>query len=594
MLAPVSSILILAGKSIICPNLYLFAAARRIVPQYRMLFLVMLFALALSPLASTYLVHHPDERHYTDGAISMLSSGDWLTPHKPDGTPRFCKPGVPYWLVAASYRAFGIGVLTSRLPFLLAGCALIWVTYHLAMLVTESQRAAQMAALISMTNPLLILSSVRSIPDILLSLFLTISAYGFAGLLFKGKTTRFAMCAYVGAGLAIASKGLPGVAFVLFVWLLAAVGQKSWRAVGRLWHAPSVALGGAIGCAWFVAIFTAHQADAVNGFWSDQVSERFALELGKSAWQFSLVWFTCAAIFLPWWIHAAIGWIWQQKPLAGDQERRRQLVWFVLLWTLVLAVATALVVKFSTRYLLPVVPLWSVILAEMIDRARPQLADAWFRRLFFAAAACVALMAAGVAGADRQLGFLAVAMVAPLATLIVIVAVATFRGRGFESPPAVRLALILLMAVPILQLAVKPILEPEEAALIVARLDRHCSAGDAIDYIGKPALAGKIRVATNGQAKLKQLEFPDDAYCPHHAVVVVSENWRVDLSEYESIRFRAGIGSVDAQALCRAYARFELARFLQERRKEMILATRPKPAGEPRTETAEKPKPSRY
>lgn len=48
-----------------------------------------------------------DERFYTDAAVRMAISGDYLTPTYPDGSLRFKKPILPYWAVLAGFKLFG-------------------------------------------------------------------------------------------------------------------------------------------------------------------------------------------------------------------------------------------------------------------------------------------------------------------------------------------------------------------------------------------------------------------------------------------------------------------------------------------------------
>ena len=64
-----------------------------------------------------------DEAYYAQMARGMLESRDWWVPRY-DGTPPFDKPPLLMWLVAASFRLFGVGDLQARLPLLLLGAAL--------------------------------------------------------------------------------------------------------------------------------------------------------------------------------------------------------------------------------------------------------------------------------------------------------------------------------------------------------------------------------------------------------------------------------------------------------------------------------------
>lgn len=62
----------------------------------------------------------PDEGRYTNVALVMLDSGDWLDPMRNEDTGHWTKPPVTYWLVAASVAAFGRNPWAARLPIALA------------------------------------------------------------------------------------------------------------------------------------------------------------------------------------------------------------------------------------------------------------------------------------------------------------------------------------------------------------------------------------------------------------------------------------------------------------------------------------------
>ncbi|MCS7235434.1 MAG: glycosyltransferase family 39 protein [Armatimonadota bacterium] len=64
-----------------------------------------------------------DEAYYAQMAREMLQTGDFLVPRY-DGTAPLDKPPLLMWLVAASFRLFGVGDLQARLPVLVVGAAL--------------------------------------------------------------------------------------------------------------------------------------------------------------------------------------------------------------------------------------------------------------------------------------------------------------------------------------------------------------------------------------------------------------------------------------------------------------------------------------
>ena len=57
----------------------------------------------------------PDEGRNAEVGREMLVTGDWITPHF-NGLPYLDKPVVYFWMVAASFKTFGISESAARLP----------------------------------------------------------------------------------------------------------------------------------------------------------------------------------------------------------------------------------------------------------------------------------------------------------------------------------------------------------------------------------------------------------------------------------------------------------------------------------------------
>jgi len=138
-----------------------------------------MFVAGLLPFAGTFLEHYPDERNYTNAAIAMVQTGEWVTPRWPDGHPNVHKPIAVYWIVAASYALFGVGLTASRAAFMATGALVVALTYALTRRLGAPRETALLAAVIAMAMPQLALASMRAIPDVVLCLALLVSAYGF-------------------------------------------------------------------------------------------------------------------------------------------------------------------------------------------------------------------------------------------------------------------------------------------------------------------------------------------------------------------------------------------------------------------------------
>jgi 4-amino-4-deoxy-L-arabinose transferase-like glycosyltransferase len=62
----------------------------------------------------------PDEGRYTNVALNMLESGDWLIPRRSAEVGHWTKPPLTYWAIASSVWALGSTALAARLPSALA------------------------------------------------------------------------------------------------------------------------------------------------------------------------------------------------------------------------------------------------------------------------------------------------------------------------------------------------------------------------------------------------------------------------------------------------------------------------------------------
>src|SRR5208283_457020 len=73
----------------------------------------------------------PDEGRNAEVGREMLASGDWITPHY-NGFAYLDKPAVFFWMVAASFKTFGVSERAARLPSALMGLATLLLVWFLA------------------------------------------------------------------------------------------------------------------------------------------------------------------------------------------------------------------------------------------------------------------------------------------------------------------------------------------------------------------------------------------------------------------------------------------------------------------------------
>lgn len=156
-------------------------------------------------------------------AKTMLVSGDWVTARL-DGVVFLEKAPLKYWLTAICYKMFGVHDWAARLPGALAAIALAWVVVRFGRW-AFSPRIGFYAGLILSTCVGLFLFTRIVIPDVILTLSITLSVWSFLRVLDESerhpRLWAYIFSATLAAGMLI--KGLIGVVFPLgiaFVYLL--------------------------------------------------------------------------------------------------------------------------------------------------------------------------------------------------------------------------------------------------------------------------------------------------------------------------------------------------------------------------------------
>lgn len=338
--------------------------------------LMLAYCVLVGPFALQFHMHYPDEIYYRDAAVKMLQNGDYLTTYLGSGELRFKKPIFTYWAVLAGFKLFGVNEFGSRIFFLLAGAATVGLTFLFAKTLFRNAKIAGLSALIMAANPVLILSSGRSIPDVLLVLTMTISAVGFAGLLRDGDKahSKFIWFMYLGLALAFEVKGLPAVALGglgIGVLLFNPWKRISWK---KLIHLPALGVSLAIALFWFVAMWKIHGPTYLNSFLEDQVGIRVASRVLLILQNGLLATLLLGLIFIPWILlngkklKSTVQQGWKENP---------QFFVFAVVWAIAIIGMGALTSKFYERYLLPVAPViavwiaWMLVRGGIFDREKP-------------------------------------------------------------------------------------------------------------------------------------------------------------------------------------------------------------------------------
>ncbi len=511
----------------------------RLNPSRSVLVIVAVFLIALLgslPLLSRY---HFDEGWYTNAAIEMVRTGDYFTPRYADGSVRFRKPIVTYWVLVASYTTMGIGLVASRLPFLLAGGLVLWVTYRIGRSTTGDSHAGVAATAILASNIEFMESATKATPDMLQCLFLTLSIWGAVEILFQQhRESRWYALLYVGAGLAMATKGFLAVILLLFVWGWARFVPMAHGGERRIMHWGWLSAGVVIALSWFIASLLFQGSSAISTMFEDQIGERLQGAQTFMLTNVLLYVLTPLRFFAPWIVLLAIAVMTQRDLLVRYFRLRKPLVWFVIGWFLVNVILFSLGNLMRSRYLLPTYPLLAVLLADMFMQSLQSSA------LFHAVGRTIRgmmLTALGLGLVVAAIGwrlnpqiFLGGVLFAGVTGLLYVAA--AFRRPAL--PALAALSLTIIAAVATLEQFIKPVLITSPARDITHRLLELQPVPQPIAAIDvRPSLVNQIRLLSGGRLVLQEFRTePNPDNMRQFPVILGSERVVRALTDAEDLK----------------------------------------------------------
>jgi 4-amino-4-deoxy-L-arabinose transferase-like glycosyltransferase len=188
-------------------------------------------------------------------ARTMLNSGDWVTARL-DGVAYLEKSPLNYWTIASSFRIFGVHDWAARVPNVFSAMALSVLTCAFGIW-AFGKRAGFYAGLCVATCVGLFLFTRIAIPDVSLTLTITLAMWAFLRVLDPEETHPRAwaavMAAAIGSGLLL--KSLVAVIFPVagaVIYLAVTRQLFSWAVWKRLRPFSGLAIGVVIAAPWIV------------------------------------------------------------------------------------------------------------------------------------------------------------------------------------------------------------------------------------------------------------------------------------------------------------------------------------------------------
>lgn len=346
--------------------------------EYRNLILLLLLAAVLFSInLGGYDLWPPDEPRFAQVAREMMQSGDYLVPHI-NGEPYKEKPPLLFWLMAAVSAPFGdVNEYTARIPSLIAGLWLVFISYLLARRLYGT-RVAFWTVVILITAQRVWWQSRFGQIDMLLASMLTTALYCF----WRWHTSRrlaWLAAFYLACTAGLYAKG-PGT--LVFPVLLCCF--FFWREKKQWWTMHPI-LGGigivALYSLWMIPARMGAAAELQATTSGTISSDLLRQTIGRFVFGVAHVngpWYyleTLPADWIPWTFFApwTLPWVWKRRK-EGPEMR------FLLCWIIPAFIFFSIAIDKRAIYLLPLSPALAILFARSILDLMDSDRAVWRRR----------------------------------------------------------------------------------------------------------------------------------------------------------------------------------------------------------------------
>ncbi|HUV37075.1 MAG TPA: glycosyltransferase family 39 protein [Patescibacteria group bacterium] len=215
-----------------------------------------------------------DECYYAQKSKEMVLSGDWMT-QRYLGRPCHMNPWLHMWMIAASYRVFGINEWAARFPTCLQTVFIILLTYMFVQWLTRRPWVGMLAASCLLFSDFFFKYAKKAHMDHLVTLLFLVAMTAFvAG---RKRHQKWFLVMGLAVGLSMLTKSLLGLMPLAVVAAFVIVGRE-WAILKRPLFWLSIALALAVGSSWYLYEYSRFGSDFTREHFGWQLLSRTFIE----------------------------------------------------------------------------------------------------------------------------------------------------------------------------------------------------------------------------------------------------------------------------------------------------------------------------
>lgn len=335
-------------------------------PLRALLALALLLGLAFQGTRGLW---EPDEGRYTNVALQMLHSGDFVSLRRNADALHFTKPPLTYWTIAGSVAAFGRSEWAVRLPIALAYVFTVLLAFRLGR--TFVPERPWLPALIYATSPVPFLAANTVNTDSMLAAMEALAVACYVHARFGGGSTRWLDAMWAAFGLAFLTKGPPALLPLAAILLFAASERGAWRVAWRPFGLFAFAL---LGLGWYALVIRLHPG-LLDYFLGHEVYARIATAEHNRFPQ----WYGPLVVYLPTIVLGTLPWVvmvlWRRHRAASPTTLGGWRAWpaelrFLLCWLALPLLVFCLARSRLPLYVLPSFLPMVLLLGRALDEMR--------------------------------------------------------------------------------------------------------------------------------------------------------------------------------------------------------------------------------
>ncbi|GAB6097098.1 hypothetical protein JCM14469_33520 [Desulfatiferula olefinivorans] len=306
-----------------------------------------------------------DEMRYMSVAWEMFLRGDWLAPLTVNFQPYHHKPPLLFWLINASWAAFGVSRWAGTLPILASAVACLCLTRTLAAaLFADDVRITRTVPFVLTGSLTFLMVGLLVMFDITLTVFVLLTLIALLSFARSG-LTRHLLWMAAAMGLGVLTKGPVAWLYVLFpmltgpLWLPKPMGHLKWYGgclCAFLLSVVPVLL-------WLIPMLSQASGDfAYRLVWEQTMGRVTGRFVGSHARPVFFYLPFLPVLCLPWLFFPSF-----RRGLKGlkKQYQDQWAIRFLVLWIVPLFIAFSLIRGKQPHYLVPFLPAVAILIASM-------------------------------------------------------------------------------------------------------------------------------------------------------------------------------------------------------------------------------------